>query len=104
VSLGRDNSRVVGNTEAIAKLGPLTSHADYAAGRISSNLKGSTKQFGWLQASQKVENTDDICLRQAGLIGAVQGLCLPFRGFSRSGNNDLDRLAPGNQPKTRRTF
>jgi undecaprenyl-diphosphatase len=22
---------------------------------------------------------------QAGLIGAVQGLCLPFRGFSRSG-------------------
>ena len=24
-------------------------------------------------------------LRRAGLIGAVQGLCLPFRGFSRSG-------------------
>jgi undecaprenyl-diphosphatase len=24
-------------------------------------------------------------VRQAGLIGAVQGLCLPFRGFSRSG-------------------
>ncbi|MDE2293894.1 MAG: undecaprenyl-diphosphate phosphatase [Gammaproteobacteria bacterium] len=24
-------------------------------------------------------------LRQSGLIGAVQGLCLPFRGFSRSG-------------------
>ena len=23
--------------------------------------------------------------RQAGVIGAVQGLCLPFRGFSRSG-------------------
>jgi undecaprenyl-diphosphatase len=23
--------------------------------------------------------------RQAGLIGAIQGLCLPFRGFSRSG-------------------
>ena len=23
--------------------------------------------------------------RQVGLIGAVQGLCLPFRGFSRSG-------------------
>jgi len=26
-------------------------HAAYAAGRINSNLKGSTKQFGWLQAS-----------------------------------------------------
>jgi undecaprenyl-diphosphatase len=28
---------------------------------------------------------DDLNLKQAGLIGAVQGLCLPFRGFSRSG-------------------
>lgn len=26
-----------------------------------------------------------LTLRRAGLIGAVQGLCLPFRGFSRSG-------------------
>ncbi len=29
--------------------------------------------------------TNDLNMRQAGLIGAVQGLCLPFRGFSRSG-------------------
>ncbi len=28
---------------------------------------------------------DDLTTRQATLIGAVQGLCLPFRGFSRSG-------------------
>jgi undecaprenyl-diphosphatase len=28
---------------------------------------------------------DELNLRRAGLIGAVQGLCLPFRGFSRSG-------------------
>jgi undecaprenyl-diphosphatase len=27
----------------------------------------------------------DLTTRQASLIGAVQGLCLPFRGFSRSG-------------------
>jgi undecaprenyl-diphosphatase len=27
----------------------------------------------------------DVTLRQAGWIGAIQGLCLPFRGFSRSG-------------------
>ncbi len=27
----------------------------------------------------------ELTLRQAGIIGAVQGLCLPFRGFSRSG-------------------
>ena len=28
---------------------------------------------------------NDLNTRQAGSIGAVQGLCLPFRGFSRSG-------------------
>lgn len=28
---------------------------------------------------------NDLNTRQAGIIGAVQGLCLPFRGFSRSG-------------------
>lgn len=27
----------------------------------------------------------ELTAKQAGLIGAVQGLCLPFRGFSRSG-------------------
>jgi undecaprenyl-diphosphatase len=29
--------------------------------------------------------TNHLNTKQAGLIGAVQGLCLPFRGFSRSG-------------------
>jgi hypothetical protein len=28
----------------------MTLHAGYAASRTSSNLKGTTKQFGWLQA------------------------------------------------------
>ena len=31
------------------------------------------------------EESDHIGFGQAGIIGAVQGLCLPFRGFSRSG-------------------
>jgi undecaprenyl-diphosphatase len=30
-------------------------------------------------------NTHDLNAREAGIIGAVQGLSLPFRGFSRSG-------------------
>jgi undecaprenyl-diphosphatase len=29
--------------------------------------------------------TDDLSVRWAGIIGLVQGLCLPFRGLSRSG-------------------
>ena len=28
---------------------------------------------------------DSVTMRQAGWIGAIQGFCLPFRGFSRSG-------------------
>jgi len=31
------------------------------------------------------ENATGVNAKQAGLIGAVQALCLPFRGFSRSG-------------------
>jgi undecaprenyl-diphosphatase len=34
---------------------------------------------------ESLTETNDLNTRQAGLIGAVQGLCLPFRGFSRSG-------------------
>ena len=29
--------------------------------------------------------TNELSTKQAGIIGVVQGLCLPFRGFSRSG-------------------
>ncbi|MBS0422571.1 MAG: undecaprenyl-diphosphate phosphatase [Proteobacteria bacterium] len=32
-----------------------------------------------------LSETNDLTWKQAGLIGVVQGLCLPFRGFSRSG-------------------
>jgi undecaprenyl-diphosphatase len=35
--------------------------------------------------TRSLAETNDLDMRQAGLIGAVQGLCLPFRGFSRSG-------------------
>jgi undecaprenyl-diphosphatase len=35
--------------------------------------------------TQSLAEANDLNMRQAGLIGAVQGLCLPFRGFSRSG-------------------
>jgi undecaprenyl-diphosphatase len=36
------------------------------------------------QAPQQVYG-NSVTMRQAGWMGAVQGLCLPFRGFSRSG-------------------
>ena len=33
----------------------------------------------------KAVTGDSVTMRQAGWIGVIQGLCLPFRGFSRSG-------------------
>ncbi len=38
---------------------------------------------------------DEVSLRNAAWIGAVQGLCLPFRGFSRSGATISTGLALG---------
>lgn len=35
--------------------------------------------------TQPDEKDSDLTTSRSGLIGAVQGLCLPFRGFSRSG-------------------
>jgi undecaprenyl-diphosphatase len=37
------------------------------------------------RAARNDAGTAEITTRSAALIGAVQGLCLPFRGFSRSG-------------------
>jgi undecaprenyl-diphosphatase len=37
------------------------------------------------KALRSENDTAVLGVKQAGLIGAVQGLCLPFRGFSRSG-------------------
>jgi undecaprenyl-diphosphatase len=41
--------------------------------------------FGNRQPAAALSEATDVNARRAGVIGAVQGLCLPFRGFSRSG-------------------
>ena len=41
--------------------------------------------IGKRQPARVAAAADDLSMQQAGVIGAVQGLCLPFRGFSRSG-------------------
>ena len=40
---------------------------------------------GIVEKRNTKREANDLNARQAGIIGAVQGLCLPFRGFSRSG-------------------
>jgi undecaprenyl-diphosphatase len=37
------------------------------------------------KSTESFTTSNDLNARQAGIIGAVQGLCLPFRGLSRSG-------------------
>lgn len=45
-----------------------------------------------------------LSVRQAGLIGAVQGLCLPFRGFSRSGATISTGMLAGVPKQAAETF
>jgi undecaprenyl-diphosphatase len=60
---------------AVGLLIILSSFRDRAeTERERPNWEGSTPLFG-----------DTLTFSQAGWMGAVQGLCLPFRGFSRSG-------------------
>jgi undecaprenyl-diphosphatase len=47
--------------------------------------------------------TGELSLKDAGIIGSVQGLCLPFRGFSRSGATiSTGMLAGVSKPRAER--
>jgi len=48
-------------------------------------VAGLAERRGATAGHETAHNDGDPSLAQAGVIGAVQGLCLPFRGFSRSG-------------------
>jgi undecaprenyl-diphosphatase len=53
-----------------------------AASRVSSRLGGRAASIAQAGSDTTVSS---LTTRSAGLIGAIQGACLPFRGFSRSG-------------------
>ncbi len=48
-------------------------------------IAGWRTKHGDNGSSHDTDGTPRPCLQQSSIIGAVQGLCLPFRGFSRSG-------------------
>lgn len=50
------------------------------------------------------DGSSEMTLNQASLIGAVQGLCLPFRGFSRSGATISTGMLAGVARPTAETF
>lgn len=72
---------------AKAQIEELFSHLELIAPALA--LAGVLILIAGLFAKRKLPHnpagTADPTLKQAGIIGAVQGLCLPFRGFSRSG-------------------
>jgi undecaprenyl-diphosphatase len=70
-----------------AEIEDLFSHLDLiapalAAAGILILIAGIFERRNVTRVSTK---TNELTAKQAGIIGAVQGLCLPFRGFSRSG-------------------
>jgi undecaprenyl-diphosphatase len=54
------------------------------------------------KSTESLSRTNDLNAREAGIIGAVQGLCLPFRGFSRSGATISAGMLLGGGEVTRR--
>ena len=70
-----------------AEIEDLFSHLEFIAPALAAAgvlilIAGSLDKQ---KLTRIVSETNDLNLRRAGLIGGVQGLCLPFRGFSRSG-------------------
>jgi hypothetical protein len=64
----------------------MTLHPAYAATRISSNLKGSTKQSGWLQAPATIRIDEFLnacwCVGPAQLVRRQCSLFPTFHGIN----------------------
>jgi undecaprenyl-diphosphatase len=70
-----------------AEIEDLFSHLEFIAPALAAAgllilIAGSLEKQ---KLTRSLSETNDLNISRAGLIGAVQGLCLPFRGFSRSG-------------------
>lgn len=64
-----------GEIESLFKILPMVATALFAAGWL----------IAWAGNKDTSQNKRDLDARGSALIGVIQGLCLPFRGFSRSG-------------------
>jgi undecaprenyl-diphosphatase len=79
--------KTVFRTVAHAEIEDLFSHLEFMAPALAAAgiLIVIAGIFGNRQPARALSAANDLNATRAGLIGAVQGLCLPFRGFSRSG-------------------
>jgi undecaprenyl-diphosphatase len=80
-----------------------------AAAGILILIAGLLEKRQMLGAAPKVSSTlgrpeGSVTMRQAGIIGAVQGLALPFRGFSRSGSTISAGMLAGSSKERAERF
>jgi undecaprenyl-diphosphatase len=70
-----------------AQIEDLFSHLEFIAPALAAVgvLIVIAGLFERRQSARRPAAAGELNVQRAGLIGAVQGLCLPFRGFSRSG-------------------
>jgi undecaprenyl-diphosphatase len=70
-----------------AEIEDLFSHLEFIAPAlaVAGLLTVIAGIFERRRAARALTGAHDLDIKQAAAIGAVQGLCLPFRGFSRSG-------------------
>jgi undecaprenyl-diphosphatase len=70
-----------------AEIEDLFSHLEFIAPALlaAGLLIVIAGVFASRHPARTLAETNDLNMKRAGLIGAIQGLCLPFRGFSRSG-------------------
>ncbi len=75
--------RMMSSKLAHAQIEDLFSHLEMIAPALAA--AGILILIAGMRERRTMDRDVQLTLRQAGLIGAVQGLCVPFRGFSRSG-------------------
>jgi undecaprenyl-diphosphatase len=70
-----------------AQIEDLFSHLEFIAPALAAAgvLIVIAGIFGNRHPTSGLSAANDLNRKRAGVIGAIQGLCLPFRGFSRSG-------------------
>jgi undecaprenyl-diphosphatase len=89
-----------------AQIEDLFSHLEWIAPALAA--AGVIILIAGLRERQQPERTgafdESVTLKQAGIIGAVQGLALPFRGFSRSGSTISAGMLAGVQKVTAEAF
>jgi undecaprenyl-diphosphatase len=66
-----------------AEIEDLFNHLEWVAPALAA--AGILILIAGLARRQQPREGKELTMNQSGIIGAVQGLCLPFRGFSRSG-------------------